>query len=109
MDTDSFVILNKTKDFNEGVSNNVVKWLNTSNYSKADNWSLPIGWNKKVIGPFKDGLGGKIMNDFVALRAKTLAYLMNDDSEHKKAKGTKKMRIKKTASVWKLYRLLIKW
>ena len=39
------------------------------------------------------------MNDFVALRAKTLAYLMNDDSEHKKAKGTKKMRIKKTASV----------
>ena len=39
---------------------------------------------------FKDELGGKIMKEFVGLRAKTWAYLLDDDSEHKKAKGTKK-------------------
>ena len=38
---------------------------------------------------FKDELGGKIIKEFCALRAKTYAYLMDDDSEKKKAKGTK--------------------
>ena len=36
---------------------------------------------------FKDELGGKIMKGFCALRAKTYAYLMDDDSKKKKAKG----------------------
>ena len=35
------------------------------------------------------------MKEFVGLRAKIWAYLMNDDSEHKKAKGTKKCVIKR--------------
>ena len=30
------------------------------------------------------------MKEFVAPRAKTYAYLMEDNSEHKKAKGTQK-------------------
>ena len=30
------------------------------------------------------------MKEFVGLRAKTYAYLMDDDREHKKAKRTKK-------------------
>ena len=34
------------------------------------------------------------MKEFVGLRAKTYAYLMDDDSEYKKAKGTKKCVIK---------------
>ena len=38
---------------------------------------------------FKDELGGKIMKGFCALRAKTYAYLMDDDSKKKKAKGKK--------------------
>ena len=33
----------------------------------------------------------KDVKEFVGLRAKTWAYLMDDDSEPKKAKGTKKM------------------
>ena len=44
---------------------------------------------------FKDELGGKIMKEFCALRAKTYAYLMDDDKESKKAKGTKKCIIKR--------------
>ena len=51
--------------------------------------------NKKGIGLFKDELGGKIMKEFCALRAKTYTYLMDDDSEKKKAKGTKKCIIKR--------------
>ena len=43
-----------------------------------------------MIGKFKDELDGRIIKEFVALRAKAYAYLMEDDSEHKKAKGTKK-------------------
>ena len=35
-------------------------------------------------------LGGKIMKLFVGLRAKTWAYLTDDDTERKKAKGTNK-------------------
>ena len=44
---------------------------------------------------FKDELGRKIIKEFCALRAKTYAYLMDDDSEKKKAKGTKKCIIKR--------------
>ena len=49
--------------------------------------------NKKVIGLFKDELGGKIMK-LCAVRAKTYTYLMDDDSENKKVKGIKKCVIK---------------
>ena len=44
-------------------------------------------------------LGGKVMIEFARLRAKTYAYLMNDDSELKKAKGTKKCVIKRGLKV----------
>ena len=35
------------------------------------------------------------MKEFVGLRAKTWSYLMDDDSKHKKDKGTKKCVIKR--------------
>ena len=91
MDTDCFVIHVKTEDFYKYIANDAEEWFDISNYSKDDNRPLPIGWNKKVIGLFKDDLGGKIMKTFVGLRAKTWAYLMDDDTEHKKAKETKKI------------------
>ena len=55
---------------------------------------LPINKNKKVIGLFKDELGGRIMKEFCTLRAKT-SYSMDDNSEVKKSKGTKKCIIKR--------------
>ena len=54
---------------------------------------------KKVIGLLKDELGGKIVKEFCALRAKTYIYLMGDDSEVKKAKGIKKIYYKTGAYV----------
>ena len=97
-DTDSFIMHIKTDDFYKDINNDVDKWFDTSNYDKNDNRPLEIGKNKKVIGKFKDELGGKILTEFVALRAKTYAYVqLNEDKleEHKKAKGTKKCVIKK--------------
>ena len=94
-DTDSFAIYIKTEDFYEDIANDVERWFSTSNYDENDKRRLPIGKNKKLIGLFKDELGGKIMTEFVVLRAKAYAYLMEDGSEHKKAKGTKKSVIKR--------------
>ena len=51
---------------------------------------------KKIIGLFKDELGGRIMKELVGIRAKTYAYLMDDDSERIKAKRTKKCNKKRT-------------
>ena len=95
MDTDSFIIHIKTEDFYKDIADDVEKWFDTFNYDKDDKGPLPIGKNKNVIGSFNDELGGKIMKEFVGLRAKTWAYLMDDDSKHKKAKGTKKCVIKR--------------
>ena len=86
-DTDSFVVHIKTEDFFEDISDDVERWFDTSNYNENDKRPLPIGKNKKVPGIFKDELGGKIITEVVALRAKTYAYLMEDGGEHKKAKG----------------------
>ena len=47
MDTDSFIIHNKTEDFYEDVSNDVDKWFDTSGYDKNDKKPLPIEINKK--------------------------------------------------------------
>ena len=44
---------------------------------------------------FKDELGEKIMKEFCTLRAKTYTYLMENDSETKKAKGIKRYVIKR--------------
>ena len=95
MDTDSFIIHIKTEDFYKTFANDVEKWFDTYNYGKDDKRPLPIAKNKKVIGLFKDELEGKIMIEFVGLRAKKYAQLMDDDSEHKKVKGIKKCIIKR--------------
>ena len=71
------------------------KWFDTSEYDKDSNKPLPLGINKKVLAMFKDELNGKIMKEFIALRAKTYAFLYGDDEEKKKAKGTKKCVIKR--------------
>ena len=93
-DTDNLFIYIKTEDFYKDIANDIEKWFDTSNYDENDERPFPIGTNKKVIGLFKDELGGKIIIEFVALRAKAYAYSMEDDSKHKKAKGTKKCVIK---------------
>ena len=66
MDTDSFIIYIKTEYFYEDIADDVEKWFDTSNYDEDDKIPLQIGKNKKVIGFFKDELGGKFMKELVA-------------------------------------------
>ena len=48
-----------------------------------------------VIGLMQNELGGKIMIEFVQLRVKNYSYLIDDGSEDRKAKVTKKCVIKR--------------
>ena len=93
MDTDSFVVNIKTKDFYKDIAENVKERFDTSNY--IYDRPLPTGVNKKVIGLMKDELGGDIITEFVALRPKAYSYITNDFIEMKKAKGTKKCVVNK--------------
>ena len=68
----------QTEDFYKDIAGDVEKWFDTSNYDKNDERPLPIGKNKKVIGMFKDELVGKILTEFIALRAKIYSYLIDD-------------------------------
>ena len=82
MDTD--------EDFYRDVAKDLKKRFDTGEYSKDDNRPLHIGENKKVIGLMKDEFGGKIITEFVVLRAKMYAYRKIDkEVEEKRGKGTK--------------------
>ena len=93
MDTDSFVVNFKTKDFYKDISQDVNKRFDTSNYTFDR--PVPTEINKKVIGLMKDELGGDIITEFVALRPKAYSYITNNFIEMKKAKGTKKCVVNK--------------
>ena len=107
----------KLNIFYKDIANDVEKWFYTSSYEEDDKRLCPIGMNKKVIGLFKDELAGTIVKVFVGVRAKTWAYLLdNDDNDdddddddddvykNKKAKGITKCVIKRGLMV-KNYRL----
>ena len=100
MDTDSFIIHIITKDFYKDIDNDVGRWFDTSNYDENDKRLLPAGMNKNAIVLFKDELGGKIMKEFCAIRAKTYAYLINgynnDDYDKEKIKNEKAKELKKS-------------
>ena len=87
MDTDSFVVNIKTKDFYKDISQDVNKRFDTSNYTFDR--PFPMGINKKVIVLMKDELGGDIIAEFVALRPKGYSYITNNLIEMKKARSTK--------------------
>ena len=69
MDTDSFIIDEKTNDIYKKISEDVETRFDTSNFESER--PLIKGKNKKVIGLIKDGVGGKIKTKFVGPRAKT--------------------------------------
>ena len=92
MDIDSFLVYIKTDDIYKDIAEDVETRFDTSNY-ELDR-PLPKRKNKKIIGLMKDELSGKIMTEFVRLRAKPYSYLIEDGSEDNKAKGTKTCVIK---------------
>ena len=99
IDTDSFIFYIKTEDFYEDIANDVEKWFDTFNYDENDKRLPPGSQNNKVIGLFKDELGGMIIKKNFRLRAKAYAYLMDNDSEYKKSKRNKEVCNKKKTYV----------
>ena len=93
MDTDSFIVFRRTDDVYKDIAEDVETRFDISNYRLER--TLPKGKNKNVIGLMKDELGGKIIKKFVGLMAKTCSYLIDDGSEDKKVKDTKKCVIKR--------------
>ncbi|VDI81881.1 Hypothetical predicted protein [Mytilus galloprovincialis] len=95
-DTDSLAYEIQTDDFYKDITPHVQEKFDTSNYPAEHPSSIPTGINKKVLGVFKDECGGKIMTDFVGLRAKLYAFKMDDGKATKKAKGVTKNVIKRS-------------
>ena len=89
-DTDSLCYETQTDDFFKDISKDADQKFNTSNYPKDHKSGIPTGKNKKVIGMMKDEAGGKIIKQFIGLRAKLYFYKMHEGKEEKKCKGIKK-------------------
>ena len=89
-DTDSFLYEIETEDFYKDISGDVKDKFDTSEYPENHPSGIPTGINKKVLGMFKDEAAGKIIKEFVGLRAKLYSYKMDEGKENKKCKGVKK-------------------
>ena len=59
--------------------------FDSSNYSTKSKYY--DNSNKLVIGKMKDETASVVIEEFVRLKPKMYLYLVNDNSEHKKAKG----------------------
>ena len=73
-DTDSLLYDIETDDFYKDISPDVRQFFDTSNYPKVHPSGIETGVNKKLIGKFKDELGGRIIKEFVGLGAKQYAF-----------------------------------
>ena len=83
-DTDSLMYEIETKDFYKDISMDVKHRFDTSDYPPNHPSGIPSGFNKKVLGMFKDEAGGKVIDEFVGLRAKLYSYKMLEGEESKK-------------------------
>ena len=96
IDTDGVKYEIETSDFYKDISGDVKDWFDTSNYTPNHPSGIPSGLNKKVLGMFKDEAAGKVIYEFVGLRAKVYSYKMLEGEETKKCKGVKKSVVKKS-------------
>ena len=93
-DTDSLMYEIQTEDFYRDIRWDVKDRFDTSDYLPNHPSGIPTGCNKKVLGMFKDEAGGKIIDEFVGLRAKLYSYKMLEGKESKKCKGVEKLVVK---------------
>ena len=95
-DTDSLMYEIQTEDFYKDISEDVKDRFDTSDYPPNHPSGIPSGFNKKVIGMFKDEAMGRVIDEFVGLRAKLYSYKMFEGKETKKCKGIKESVVKKS-------------
>ena len=97
-ETDSLLYLIQTDDFFLDIKKDVKKKFDTSDYPENHPSGIKTGVNKKVIGKFKDEVGGNQITHFVGLRPKLYTFKVEEKGETRKAKGVKKNVIKKSLS-----------
>ena len=95
-DTDSFLYEIQTEDFYKDIAGDVKDRFDTSDYPEGHPSGIPTGINKKVLGKFKDEAAGKVIKEFVGLRAKLYSYKMDEGKENKRCKGIKKAVVEKS-------------
>ena len=71
-DTDSLMYEIQTEDFYKDISKDVKDRFDTSDYPPNHPSGIPSGFNKKVLGMFKDEVKGMVIYEFVGLRAKKI-------------------------------------
>ena len=83
-DTDSLMYEIKNEDVYDDFTNDK-EMFDFSNYSTRSKYYNNS--NKLVVGKMKDETAGVMTEEFVRLKQKIYSYLVNDNSEHKKAKS----------------------
>ena len=91
MNTYRFIVYTKTDGIYRDIAEDVETRFDILNYLLGR--PLPKGKNKRVTDVIKDELGGKIMKEFIELRAKK--YLTDNYDEDKNEKGSKKCVLKR--------------
>ena len=91
-DTDSLMYEIQTEDCYKDINTDVKHSFDTSDYPPNHPSGIPSGFNKKVLGMFKDEASGKIIDEFVG--AKLYSYKMFEGEESKKCKGVKNSVVK---------------
>ena len=94
-DTDSLVYEIETLDFYKDISPDVREKFDTSNYPRDHPSRIELV-NKKVIGKFKDEMGGIPIKEFTGLRSKLYSILTDKNKEINKDKGIKQSVVKNT-------------
>ena len=83
------------EDFYKDISKDVKDRFDTSDYPPNHPSGIPSGFNRKVLGMFKDEVKGKVIDEFVGLRAKLYSFKMFEGEETKKCKGVKNRWLKR--------------
>ena len=88
----------QTDDFYHDIKKNIKRKFDTSEYPENHPSGIKTGVNKKVIGKFKDEVGGRQITRFVGLRPKLYSFKVENKGEILKAKGVKNNVIKNSLS-----------
>ena len=83
-DTDSLMYLIQTEDFYSDIKHDIRKMFDTSDFEVNHPSGIKTGVNKKVIGKFKDEVGGKQITHFIGLRPKLYTFKVEEKGETRK-------------------------